>query len=206
MTLVFRGKCVQWTFNCFSDRWFWSKDLPTRIQRVVGYLPCSVSGRGARRSHTPILCAFSDNVPENCAYVIRRPHRDQWQTAVNERKPAYFSGLRLSRNALAGLVRKSFRATAGAVASFCRSCSCTVAQRLWVSCSQQPRWSDRSLAALQRAGVHFQHSHDCLAHVLWVVLEDWVRDTSVLDWMRLACKGLRFQGAILGFLLARKWR
>lgn len=61
----------------------------------------------------------------NYAHVTRRPDQNQSQTAVNERKPAHFPGLRLSPRALAGLWRNSFRATAGAVSSFCRSCSCT---------------------------------------------------------------------------------
>lgn len=83
---------------------------------------------------------------------------------------------------------------------------CAMAARLHFSCSQQPWWPLKSLAGLQYTMVQFQYFCDSLAHVLSVVLEDWVRLTCVLDWMWLACKGLRFQGAILSTLVATKWR
>lgn len=39
------------------------EDLRAVSQRVVRCLPCSVSDRGASRSYTALICAFSDNVP-----------------------------------------------------------------------------------------------------------------------------------------------
>lgn len=83
---------------------------------------------------------------------------------------------------------------------------CATAESLEFSCSQQPRWPLKSLAGRQCTMVQSQYYCDSLAHVSSVVLEDWVKLTCVPDCMWLACKGLRFWGAILSSPVATKWR
>lgn len=137
MAFVFRGKYDQQTYFtsviCRFGRRPWCchparRRLPSRL---------CIGQRRQTQLHSINLRIFRQ-CARNCAYVTKRPHHNQSQTAVNQRKPAHFPSLRLSRQALAGLWRNSFRATAGAVASCC-SCSCTVAEALQFSCSQQPR-------------------------------------------------------------------
>lgn len=92
--------------------------------------------------------------------------------------------------ALAGLWQDSFRATAGAVASFCCSCSCTVSAPWQKGCSSPAPRNHGDYASPWQGHSVPGCSFSTTVTLLLMCCQWFWRTESVLDWMWLACKGL----------------
>lgn len=118
-----------------ANLWFWSKTcfVPSPSTSEATFTArYAIEALAAAPQHS--FAHFQTMCPKLCVRYETTPS----QPIANCGKSAKTRPLPRSASlaqALAGLWQDSFRATAGAVASFCCSCSCTVSARWQKGCS-----------------------------------------------------------------------